>query len=250
MVAKSNIEAGLRKLGLETGDTVLVHSSLKSFGQVEGGADAVIDAVLAAIGPDGCAVVPTLTLGASESPVVFDVRESVSTSGLVTNVFRMRPEARRSHHPTSSAAAIGLHARDVTEHHKDTPCGLGSPYGQVYQRGGWCVFLGAKWSSNTMFHVAEEIAMPEYLRFAEFRDAIIVDESGGRSTVAFRRYNCYQTGVQRDLAKMGPIFEAAGVVRHAIVGASECMAIRARDVIDLSVELLRKHPEEIFRYAQ
>lgn len=250
IVTKTDMEAGLRDLGMQAGDTVLAHSSLKSFGYVEGGANSVIDALLSVAGPSGCVVVPTLTLGSSESPVVFDVQESPSTSGLVTNVFRKRSEAYRSHHPTSSAAAIGWGAKEMTAHHTDTPCGLTSPYGQVYLRGGWCLFLGAKWGSNTMFHVAEEIVMPEYLRFAEFRDAVLVDEDGIRSTVAFRRYNCYQTGVKRDLSKMGPIFEAAGVVRHAHIGASQCMAIRAEDVIEISVDLLRKRPEEIFWYQE
>lgn len=248
VVTKNQIEAGLRDLGLEAGDTALVHSSLKSFGRVEGGADSVIDALLEVTGPKGCVVVPTLTLGASESPVIFDVRESPSTSGLITNTFRERPEARRSHHPTSSAAAIGWAAGEMMAYHNDTPCGLLSPYGQVYTRGGWCLFLGAKWSTNTMFHVAEEIVMPKYLRFAEFRDAVLIDENGSRSTVAFRRYNCYQTGVQRDLSKMGPVFEAAGVVRHGTIGSSECTLIRAKDVIDISVEILRDRPEEIFSY--
>jgi len=44
-VSKEDIKAGLRKLGLKKGDIVGVHSSLSSFGYVEGGADAVIDSL-------------------------------------------------------------------------------------------------------------------------------------------------------------------------------------------------------------
>jgi len=248
VVTQADIEAGLRSLGLGEGDTALVHSSLKSFGCVEGGPDAVIDALLGVVGERGCIVVPTLTLGSPESPLVFDVRESPSSSGLITETLRKRHDAFRSHHPTSSAAAIGCAAEQVTGCHGDTPCGLTSPYGQVYQRGGWCLFLGAPWSTNTMFHVAEEIAMPRYLRFAEFRDAVVIDEAGKPCTVSFRRYNCYQTGVKRDLSRMGPRYEGAGVVRTTRIGESECRLIRAKDVIDISVALLREHPEDIFWY--
>ena len=248
VVTQADIERGLGELELGNGDTVLVHSSLRSFGWVEGGPEAVIGALLSVVGPRGCVVMPTLTLGASESPAVFDVRESPSRSGRITEVFRRRPDAWRSHHPTGSAAAVGWGAEQLTRFHKDTPCDLLSPFGQVYLRDGCSLFLGAPWSTNTMFHVAEELAMPDYMRFAEFHDAVVVDEDGERRQVAFRRYNCYQSGVKRDLASMGPIFEAAGVVRHTMIGSSDCRLIRAKDNIEISIRQIREHPEAIWSY--
>ncbi len=248
VVNQADIEHGLGELGITSGDTVLVHSSLRSFGWVEGGPEAIIEALLQAVGPRGCIVMPTLTLGGSEHPVMFDVHESPSSSGRVTEVFRKRPDARRSHHPTGSAAAVGWGAEQLTRYHKDTPCDLLSPYGQVYLRDGYSLFLGAPWSSNTMFHVAEELAMPSYMRFAEFRDATLVDEDRAIHKVAFRRYNCYQSGVRRDLASMGPVFEKAGVVRHAMIGSSDCRLIRAKDNIEISVRQIREHPEAVWSY--
>lgn len=248
VVQIDDILSGLEALGLSTGDTVLVHSSLSSFGLVEGGADTVIEALLRIVGSHGCVVMPTLTLGASESPVVFDVRESPSTSGRITEVFRKRPDAHRSTHPTSSAAAVGYASKEITGWHGKTPCSLTSPYGQVYLRGGHCLFLGATFGSNTMFHVAEELVKPAYLRMAAFSDAIVVDELGRESTVEFSRYNCYQTGLKRDLNALEPIFEKAGAVRHTIIGSSSCMMIRARDVIGIASDLLRRDAESIVSY--
>ena len=99
-----------------------------------------------------------------------------------------------------------------------------------------------------MFHVAEEIVMPEYLRMAEFRDAVLIDENGVSQTVSFKRYNCYQSGVKRDLQKMGEYYESAGVVRHGLIGSSNCMLIRARDVIDISVDVIANRQEEFLSY--
>ncbi len=50
-IAKDDIKKGLTSVGLNHGNVVLVHSSLSSFGYVEGGADAVIDALLEIVGP-------------------------------------------------------------------------------------------------------------------------------------------------------------------------------------------------------
>lgn len=248
IVTDKEILSGLRELGVAEGDALLVHSSLKSFGRVERGADTVIDALLQCVGSRGCVVVPTLTLGVSECPVVFDVRNSPSRSGLITETLRKRPDARRSHHPTSSAAAIGWGVEQMTRWHGLTPCGLTSPYGQVYLRNGKCLFLGAKWSTNTMFHVAEELAGLPYLRYAEFADALLIDERGQQHTVTFRRYNCYQSGVRRDLEAMGPIYEASGVVRHAVIGNCEAMLADAKDIIDISCHVLSTQLETIVSY--
>ncbi len=51
VIGRQTIQDGLRGLGLGAGDLVVVHSSLSSFGWVDGGADAVIDALLAAVAP-------------------------------------------------------------------------------------------------------------------------------------------------------------------------------------------------------
>ena len=60
MVTRKDVAETLRKLGVKNGDVLLFHSSLKSFGQVENGADTIIDGALDAVGEDGTLVAPTL----------------------------------------------------------------------------------------------------------------------------------------------------------------------------------------------
>lgn len=56
VVTPSQIEAGLRSIGLDRGDAVEVHSSLRAFGWVEGGAATIVDALMRVIGPEGAMV--------------------------------------------------------------------------------------------------------------------------------------------------------------------------------------------------
>lgn len=53
MRSKATITADLRRLGLQPGDLVMVHASLKALGPVEGGAAGVAQALLDAVGPGG-----------------------------------------------------------------------------------------------------------------------------------------------------------------------------------------------------
>lgn len=244
-VSQGDIEAGLRRIGVRAGDTLLLHSSLKSFGHVRSGAEAVIAALQAVLGPRGTLVMPTLTLGMDEQRAVFDVSRSPSTSGKVTDVFRCLPGVHRSHHPFSSAAVWGWAAEEMVGFHDGLPCSLTSPYGQVYLRGGCSLFMGAPLTSNSMFHVAEEIEKPRYLRYAVFPDSVVIDERGCEHRVTSYRYNCHQTGVRRQLGRMEAVFHEAGVLSELMVGQSRWRLVWARDNVSLSREVIRSRPEFI-----
>jgi len=55
---RQDIANALRDMGLKNGDTVMLHSSMLSIGNVDGGADAVVDAFLDTVGPQGTLMVP------------------------------------------------------------------------------------------------------------------------------------------------------------------------------------------------
>lgn len=245
-VDKATIRAGLEELGIVPGDVLLVHSSLRSFGYVNGGADTVIDALLEAVGDNGTILVPTLTFKVlKSSPRYFSVIRTPSSSGKITETFRRRPGARRSRHPVSSASAIGPQADFLTSGHEDTPCGPDSPYYRLYELGGKVVFFGASLGSNTLFHCAEEIAAPAYLGYTTIENAIVEDAGGRRQTVTARRYDCFDRGVVRHLANMEPLFRKRGLLRRTEIGHSRSYLITAHDNVRVSCEVLTTDPEYI-----
>ncbi|HQC52299.1 MAG TPA: AAC(3) family N-acetyltransferase, partial [Lentisphaeria bacterium] len=123
--------------GIRRQDTLLVHSSMKSIGQVEGRADTVLDALSDYLQDEGLLVFPTLTWSNvnAEQPV-YSVRDTPSVVGILPELFRQRPGVRRSLHPTHSVAALGRDAEDFVEGHErfDSPAALGSPWDRLRQR--------------------------------------------------------------------------------------------------------------------
>ena len=244
-VTRADITSGLLELGVERADLLLAHSSLSSFGRVDGGADAVIDGMLEAVGPEGTVMVPTLTFQVlKQTPVRFSVRETPSTSGKITEVFRLRPEARRSLHPVSSAAAIGSRAEYLTEDHSDTPCDAKSPYYRLAELGGKVVFFGVSLGSNSLFHCAEDIVQPDYLGYATV-DAEVIRGDGSAAQVIARRYDCADRGVRRHLANMEPVLLDEGLLHRTQIGNCRTYVVDGKENIGNCARVLRERPEYV-----
>lgn len=241
-VTGNNIVTGLSNLGLTPGSRVLVHSSLSSFGHVGGGADAVIDALLEVVGPAGTVLVPTLTGTESDSPEhppIFDPDKACWT-GRIPEIFRRRPEAKRSIHPTHSVAAIGADALKLTEGHINsiTPCDGISPYGQLTQmENGYILLLGAGHQSNTMFHHVEEIAGVDYHMQREFTQATVV--ANGESLT--RHYLLHQWGTPRRFDVMENIFIERGIQQTGQIGESTVRLINANLMVRATLQCLRSN---------
>ncbi len=165
-VTQDDLLAGLRSLGLPAGRIVFVHSSLKALGFVDGGPDAVIDALVQVVVSElgGTLALPTFSLTGSmadtvKSGAVFDARTTPSAVGAVTDRFRQRPGVVRSLHPTHSVAALGPDAAWLcADHHTcGSTFGTGSPLARLLERNGVLLGLGTTLGPVTFYHVLEDL---------------------------------------------------------------------------------------------
>ena len=112
---KADLKHDLAAMGLTGNETILIHSSMKSIGPVEGGADTVLDAWMEFFA-EGLLLLPTHTWRfINEENRVFDVRRSPCCVGILPELFRQRPGVVRSLHPTHSMAAYGKGAAAYLE---------------------------------------------------------------------------------------------------------------------------------------
>ena len=243
-VSKRDIAAGLRDVGLRAGHRVLVHSSLSSLGHVEGGADTLIDALLEVVTAAGTVLVPTLTGSAELSPSnppLFDPAHTPCWTGRIPEVFRKRPDAVRSHHPTHSVAAIGADAELLTQDHVNslTPCDEQSPYGKLAAcDDSFILLIGVGLQVNTMFHHVEEIAGAEYQMQKGFARATIVVD--GVDT--YRHILLHKYGTPRDFEVMEPVLEERGIERRGRIGAADVRLIAAKPMVEVTLRCIRSNP--------
>lgn len=158
------IASSLRSLGVESGDTTLVHSSFKSLGPVLGGIETVIQGLLLAIGPDGTLLIPALSW-ALRPPEVFDVRTTPTNIGAIPEYFRTRKGTFRSVHPTHSVCAVGPQTHGLLDDHRldNTPCGPHSPFSKLTVMKAKIIMLGCGLTPFTTMHALEEQAASPYV---------------------------------------------------------------------------------------
>ncbi len=244
IVTASMISKGLGAIGVVHGDIMMVHSSLRSFGSVDDGADAVVDAMIDAVGEGGTVIVPTLTSTLAESVhkeltgQAFDIDETPSRVGLITETLRKRPEARRSSHPTHSVAAIGAAAAEMVAGHGPTTFNVAGPYGKYCAGNAMIVFLGARRTQNTTLHAVEEwMAMP----YLETIKAMVLEEGVPRA-VDCPAFPSGDRGFYKNECPIHGMHDAAGILRTTKIGRCQVVAMRAHDLVRETALAERDNP--------
>lgn len=251
-VTTDDIVSDLRTLGVEAGDTLLVHASLSELGWVCGGPQAVVDALRHVLTEDGTLVMPTHSGQYSnpdhwENPPVPDhwpdiIREtmppyrpeSTPTRGMgaVSECFRNYPGVHRSRHPEVSFAAWGDDAEAiVADHTFDHGLGEESPLAELYDRDAKVLMLGTDWGTFTTLHLAEYRADYETEVTANVAPVL---EDGERVLAEYEDIDIDDD----DFPDIGAAFEDRheSAVTREKVGVAESTLVSMPELVDFGVE--------------
>jgi aminoglycoside 3-N-acetyltransferase len=255
-VIKTDIIEALRKVGLKSGDPVMVHASLSRIGYVCGGAQAVIEALIEVVGEEGTILMPTQSWKNldPETGVHWDADEAdwdkirenwpaydkeitpTNTMGAVSEMFRSWPGAIRSDHPARSVAAWGKNASYLTEDHDLSDIfGNNSPIGKLYDLNGKVLLIGVGHDKNTSLHLADVRA--EYPGKHTCIEHSAVFENGERVWKAYE--TLYVDG--EDFIDIGTAFEALYPVNKVLLGGAELKLMKQRELVDFAVEWIEKN---------
>ena len=252
-VTKGDIVRGLRELGLKRGDIVGVHSSLSSFGYVEGGANAVIDALLEVVGEEGTVVMPTHSanlerkeLSPEEEAIgvlwllrilPYDPERTPCTTGMIPETFRKRPGVKRSLHPVFSIAAVGPKAEEIVRAgDKDS---LGG-WKVIYDLGGYVLLLGVDLGVCTAMHLAERmVQLPEHILKKITPPEWFVEKYPKDEWE-------WDFGPYPDFVKLEPLCAERGIMRTTVIGGATVKLLKLRELVDLYAEELGKNPDRFY----
>ena len=247
----------LGKLGVTPGDVLIVHTSMRSLGYVIGGSQAVLDALHAAVGTEGTLVMPTQSWqscdpaflaepGVPEEwwPAIRDglpaydpARSPSQSMGVVAELLRTEPGARRSGHPHRSITASGSNASVITARHDlDCPSGERSPLAVLYELRAMILLLGVKADRATAQHLAEHRA--EFARKHLVPNGAPILHEGRREWRSWREL-AVDDG---DFLQVADAYANSGLERRVgLVGAATAQLIPMRRLVDFAVDWFTAH---------
>lgn len=238
-ICTTRITSDLLDLGVENGDTILVHSSFKSLGPVPGGLETLVQGLLRAVGRSGTLLMPALCWNL-RPPEQYDVRSTPVNVGAVPEYFRTRPGTLRSIHPTHSVCAVGRGASELLDDHflDHTPCGPHSPFAKLTKQAAKIIMIGCGLGPNTTMHALEECL--DRPRFLGKTFVFTVTDGNGktyRKKYLTHDFNGFRQRYDRVWALGNGSF-----IRRGKVLAAETFVLETRPLRDAALKKLRDDP--------
>lgn len=229
-VSVDQLGSQLQALGVRRGSVLVVHTAFSRVAPVEGGPPGLIHALLAALGPPGTLVMPSMS---DDDDTPFDPASSPCRGmGIVADTFWRLPGVLRSDSP-HAFAAIGRHAATITtDHPVEVPHGLDSPVGRVYELDGDVLLLGVGHDANTTVHLAENLAA---VRYGCDHHATLHRDGRAERVDYFEIDHCCER-----FALIDEPLDSGGRQRRGCVGHASARLARSRDVVDAALGLLRR----------
>ncbi|SDF60168.1 aminoglycoside 3-N-acetyltransferase [Fontibacillus panacisegetis] len=243
MYTKQDLIHHLDEAGVHRKGTLLMHSSMKSIGEVEGGADTVLDA-LSEYMQEGLLVLPTHTWSYinAENPR-FEVESSPSCVGILPELFRQRSGVIRSIHPTHSVAALGEDAASFVEGAErwDTPCHRESPWGRLLDREATIMLVGVDLRRNTFIHGIEEwVDIPG--RLTDGHEQLYAVLGDGTEISVPSRRHCGLPWSEH-FWKVEGVLEQQGAIHKARFGDADTWVCDTVKMTSILSDMLRQNPD-------
>ena len=205
--------------GVEPGDTILVHSNIKRIliesrrAGLNIGPTEILDSFLAAIGPRGTLLLPLFNFD-FVSGVDFDISNSPSRMGALTEAGRLHKNAVRTGHPIYSFAVIGYRSNEFKEVDNQSGYSDDSPFGIIKRLDGKIASLDlSDQNSMTFYHHVEELKGVDYRYFKTFSGAYI----GWDGLMKEKSYKLFvrdiDRGVKTDVNPAGELLWNAGLYK-------------------------------------
>lgn len=255
IISKDDLVNDLKVIGIKNGDSLLVHSSLSKIGYVDGGAATVIDALKEALGSNGTLMLPsfpgnTYSKNYLEKYAMFDICNTPSAMGVITEYFRKTKGVKRSFHPTDPVCAIGCLAEYYTSGHfgQLTPYNRNSPFYRLCEKGGKILMIGVPLATCTNLHVMEdEIENFKYPVYdAKIFDVKMTDEQGRTHLMKTRVHNP-EYSKKRRCDDLIPMFQKEGVLVKGKIGEASAMLIDAKGMLNRMIK--QYHEKGITMYT-
>lgn len=246
-IAPSAVTDALFSIGVRPGSIVLVHPDAIVAAQFppmpnEQRLDLLIEAIETAIGDDGTLVMPAFSYSFTKGEP-FDICNTPSAVGMVTERFRTRPGTRRTSDPIFSFASRGPLAQELCAIPVKECFGAESGFAALHRLNAHIIDLGCSLSrGGTFVHYVETAHGVDYRYKKVFSGTVISpNRQTSQCSVVYNVRDLTRRS-EADLGRLQKRLADDGKSQTAEVGRSRIMAVTASDLFDTAWKMLDEDP--------
>jgi len=244
ILTKSDIKCGLLKLDVKAGMAIEVHTSLHSFGYVDGGAKVLIEALINVVGNDGAIVMPSFRLSPQQPLSDMDKKlgltckirilqpnEDRSDMGIVSETFRNMNDVLTG----QGIFRVSAWGKDASIHSLD--------FQHLIDIDGWALLLGVDIYKLSTMHYVEDNLPDEITNIFKPSDE------------ARKIYPENQWFIEAGEPPVKPWYTIQnsayekGLIKDRMIGDSKCMFFKVKDIIGLYRQALQSDPLGLYGLA-
>jgi aminoglycoside 3-N-acetyltransferase len=242
MITYRQLATAFARLELDPTKPVIAHASLSTLGQIAGGPETVLGAVLA---NSRGVMMPTFTyktmvtpeVGPPNNGLVYGSNDDLNAMaqfytpdmpadplmGRAAEGLRNHPRAARSSHPILSFA--GIHVQDALQ--AQSIAEPLAPIGVLAQDDGMVLLIGVDHTANTSLHYAEKLAgRKQFTRWALTQRGVVECPGFPGSSEGFQQAEAYLDEISR----------------RVFVGNARVVALPLKPMLDIIQDLIENNP--------
>lgn len=251
-LSPNDITQALQSIGLHPGETALVHCDAMVAAQLapmrdEERLDTLIAAIEAALSPRGTLVMPAFTYSYTRDED-FDVLNSASRVGMLTERFRTAKNVCRTLDPIFSFAARGQHASLLCTCPVTECFGRESAFAALHELNCHIVCLGCSFTNGGTFtHYVEQCHQVDYRYNKAFPGTTITTDGQRYSSSVIYYVRDLNRNSGADLQRLQQNLSHSGHLRSATIGRIRITAVHACDFFDTAWQMLDDDPLSLIK---
>ncbi len=240
----SELIDSLKAVGIDYGQSVMVHSSLLHLGRMKNVKTSDIaamhySALKEVLGSEGTVVVPTFNLEFCDGKAFDPLTTPSVAMGVLSEYVRKLPGAVRSTHPIHSIAAVGPQAKNICEGDSAIAFGPSGPCSKLLHLNARGLLLGTTIENFSMLHFVEEQAKVPY-RFTKTYTAPYGHKKELKSYARYIRDP--NIAPQINYFKVETILREKKLIQETQVGIGKIQSFDVDHIYSITLERLKKDP--------
>jgi aminoglycoside 3-N-acetyltransferase len=242
-------------MGIDSGDTVLLHSSMidlnwRDAGGMRNLVSQLYNDLRSVLGSHGTLIVPTFSFDfTDESPHGhWSLEDSESDMGALTEYVRQNEESSRTVHPFYSFSVVGARSEDIAQLHSTESFSREYVFGYVHQQDAKILILGTDYNNAmTFFHYIEKdnTVDVDYRHDKSFEGTMDI-----RGKVINAKYSMMvrnlDMGVETNVNPMGYKLEEENVIDTGNIGGGTARLGNAKTIYNETTRIMNKDKQFLY----